>query len=201
MEQYLILGIDVGINNLGMSLITSDLEFNFISIVGLDLINIREWKCGNGLLLPSERITRQECPLYHKNCVSDWLEHIFTFYNICFLKSDFILIERQPMTGLVCVEQLIFSKFRTKAFLIHPRSMHKYFEIGHQNYEQRKISTVNILKENINIQYVLDTLNSFKRKHDMADSFCIVLFWLSTKRKELNIEKIRQQLEKFKFKN
>jgi hypothetical protein len=47
-----------------------------------------------------------------------------------FEMADFILIERQPPMGLTAVEQLIFSRWRDKAILVHPRSMHKYFNIG-----------------------------------------------------------------------
>jgi hypothetical protein len=178
-EEYkTILCVDVGVNNLGLSCITYDDEYNFVDVIGIDLLNITEFK-------HPEHITTETCTLKHTRTFSDWLEHVFIYYKNMFETVDRILIERQPPQGFVVVEQLIFGKYRHKTELIHPSSVHSFFHISHLDYEGRKDAVENISSKYITLPEVLSEYNSFERKHDIADSITFGLFWLKTKQKDL----------------
>lgn len=132
------------------------------------------------------------CELYHDKIICDYIMHLFKKYKNVFESADIILIERQPPTGLVAVEQLIMYQYRSKSILVSPTAMLNYFNILDFEYLDRKKHT-----EQIAVKY----LSSFKifvfseRRHDMADAFCILYYYLSILRKN-NIKK----LENIKFK-
>jgi len=109
-----------------------------------------------------------------------------------FEMADFILIERQPPMGLTAVEQLIFSRWRDKAILVHPRSMHKYFNIGEYDYEQRKIYTEKIARMNLDDTELQEQLGFYGRAHDIAHSICLMLFWIKIQQDKY-IEKKRRK--------
>lgn len=140
-----------------------------------DLIHITEYVHQHGQ-------SRDDCKLYHTKTFCDWLNHTFQ-ENIGFYEmADFILVERQPPMGLVVIEQLIFSKWMKKTILISPNSMHKYFEIG--DYEKRKECTDKITRMKITDEKLLEQLGFYHRTHDIADSICIMLYWIHKKHEE-----------------
>jgi hypothetical protein len=119
------------------------------------------------------------------------MNHIFQEYNEYFEIADYIIIERQPIQGMVGIEQLIFSRYRNKSHLAHPSSMHKHFRLGHLDYDQRKSRTIKIAEKHLTGD-ILDQFRHYPRNHDISDSICIVLFWLSRKHSEW-IEKERRK--------
>lgn len=181
-----ILSIDIGINNLAM--VVCSLDTNYLSreeiildreIIFCDLINITDNNCHD-----------VECKLHHDKVMCDYIMHLFKNYREYFETSDVILIERQPLTGLVSIQELIMREYRDKSFLISPISMLKFFDLLQYKYEDRKVRT-----ERIASKY----LSSFKefvfneRRHDMADAFCIMYYYIYTKKKEyVEIMKERQ---------
>ena len=185
--SYCVLAIDIGILHLGISVTLLDEEYNFLRIIWIDLINITKFV--------HKKVSENECKLNHTKTFCDWLNHTFQENTYFFGMADFILVERQPPVGFVVIEQLIFSKFREKAILISPNSMHSYFNIGNYEYEQRKVYTEKIARMNITNPEILAKIGVFERFHDIADSICIMLFWINKKHKELQQEK-RQQLIK-----
>jgi hypothetical protein len=191
-EEYMerkILCIDIGVINLGLSVVIADREYNFIDIVGVDLVDMTTF-------LHREGTTIKNCCLYHERTFTDWLEHVFLFFKEVFDGVDLILIELQPPQGFKAVEQLIFSKYRHKSYLVHPRSVHSFFSIGKLDYEQRKDAVEVIARKHLNGIDVLKEFNSFFRKHDIADSICIGLYWLNKANKEYMIEQKRIQVNK-----
>lgn len=175
-----VLCIDIGIKHLGLSGITFDQNFNFKKIIGVDLLDI------TGFLHP-DGISEKDCHLHHTKSFTDWLEHVFWTYDNVFTNCDYIVIERQPILGLVGIEQLIFSKFREKTHLVSPNAMHNFFNINHLDYEARKDHVTKICKDLLLKQdtpVILQEFESFNRKHDIADSVCLGVFWLNSKRKE-----------------
>ena len=64
-DFFVFLCIDVGIINLGMSIITTDFDYNINEVVGIALINIMDFKCD-----------RKTCKLKHDKVSTDWVDHL-----------------------------------------------------------------------------------------------------------------------------
>ena len=185
------LSIDVGIINL--AIVKARVE-NF------HITNILEARTINLNLLQHNVISKENCLLHHSNDIYDKMQHLFQEFNDLFQNIDFVLIERQPITGLVHVEQLLYGKFRSIARLVSPNSMHKWLNIRQYTYEQRKIETTKIAEPYL--RQCADWMNS-ERVHDMADSLCILLFVLHTESTNAKIaveEKIKEKhMTEFKY--
>lgn len=185
---YKILSIDIGVVHLGLSISIVDLNFNLKEIIWVKLVDITKFHHRDG-------VTRKTCDLHHDKTMSDWLDHVFLCYEEFFEQCDYILLERQPPMGFVVVEQLIFSRYRDKAVLISPNSMHKYFNIRILDYDQRKVAVEKICEKYIDDKYgVKEDYFKYERKHDMADSVCIMLYWINKKRKQLEKEKNKNRI-------
>lgn len=173
-EEKKILSIDVGIKNLGMTVMIVNDNYDFISIPLIQLIDITKFDC-----LPN-------CKLNHTKTFADWIEHVVVKYNEIFKEVDYILVERQPPCGLVAIEQIFFSKYREKAFLISPTSVHKFFSIGSFDYETRKYYSTQIASKYLEP----DVLKSYERKHDITDTILFSVYWIH----KLKEEKKRKEL-------
>ena len=185
-NEYVFLCIDIGLINLGLSIITTDFEYNFKNVPGIELFNITNFSCD-----------RKICKLGHDKICVDWVNHLIQYYQIAFDQCNHIIIERQPPSGLVAVEQLIMSRYRDKTTLIHPMSMHKFFHIGIYDYEERKKHTEKIALRYMKDVEIIDTFKKHKRKHDIADSICLGIFWLSIMKKEYDRHQIKVKNEEF----
>lgn len=169
-----ILSIDIGILHLGLSFTCVDETFENPVIECIQLVDITRYACNKNV----------ECNLYHTNNLCDRINHFIFDYLYYFDKSDFILIEQQPITGLVSVEQLLLEKFRTKTIKVHPSKMHRRFNIHMYDYDTRKLKTEEISKRYLSPRHQLE-LDAFERAHDITDSICIMLYWIHTKHEEL----------------
>lgn len=198
-----ILSIDVGILHLGM--VGTEIEdFERSSVIKeeeiyfCDLINITSLinNCKN------------DCELYHDKTICDYMMHFFKKYRKEFDKVDKILVERQPLTGLISVQDLILREYREKTILISPNSMLKYFDILKYEYEHRKTLTEKIASSYL-IKFKSFCFNT--RKHDMADAFCILYYFLTLERKKIENKKEKEiciknfgnfifELQKYKYK-
>lgn len=173
-----ILSIDVGIIHL--ALVYAILRPDYLSrletiieeeIVFCDLIDITQ------LIYCNDK----DCELYHDKIICDYMLHLFKKYRKIFDESDIILIERQPITGLVAVQELILREYRSKSKLISPNAMLNYMGILNIPYEDRKKYTE---------KFAMNCLGSLKvfifnqRRHDMADAFCILYYFISLKRED-----------------
>lgn len=180
-DYYYVVSIDVGVKNLGISFSEINKDFTLSQIIWFDCIDITTF-------IHLDEESRKECKLYHEKTYCDYLEHVFYLYKELFSVVDYVLVERQPPQGYVVIEQLIFSKFRDKTILISPNSMHAFFNFGKEiDYEKRKYYTEQIaercLKKNKSRNYLLIEFHNLYRKHDVGDSICMIIFWLSKKHK------------------
>lgn len=179
---HCVLSIDIGIQHLGISVTILNEDYTIMEIIWIDLIDIQKFVHENG---PSKK----DCKLGHTKTFCDWLNHVFQENEVIFERADTILIERQPPIGLVGIEQLIFSRWREKAVLISPNSMHKYFHIGHYDYDQRKVQTEQISRNYLDKHSkLLEKFYTFERLHDIADSLCMMLYWVHGKQIEYSEE-------------
>lgn len=186
-----ILSIDIGILHLGL--------------IGAEIPDISDRE----ELIKSEEITMCEliditelikckdknCTLYHNKIVCDYMSHLFKTYQTQFDTADVILIERQPIAGLCAVQELIMMQYRNKSILISPIAMLNFFGILDYEYEIRKIKTEEIAKP-----YLCGFKNFVfnERRHDLADGFCIMYYYLHLKKKEHENNKIAfQSKERF----
>lgn len=179
----IVLSIDVGIIHFGMSLADVNDDGTLVEVFWVDLIDITKFTHRNKEIV---------CSLYHTKTISDWVDHLIQENKPFFDKADVILIERQPPLGLVSIEQLIFSKFRSKTHLISPRNVHSYFNISGFDYDQRKIYSERIAFPHIP-ENLVEQIGYYDRFHDIADSICILLYWCNKKRKAYEISERRRR--------
>jgi len=192
-----ILSIDVGILHLAMVGVNLGSDYlkrpeiiNNSEITLCELINITDlvYYCDD-----------KECELYHDKIICDYMMHLFKKFKKEYEEADCILIERQPLVGLVAVQELIMREYRNKAHLVSPCAMLNYFGILQYTYEERKVHTEKFARK------YLENFDNYKyteRKHDLADSLCILYYYLTTERNKyveqvskidvcLNFEKFR----------
>lgn len=170
-----LVGIDIGYINMGIvsAELTDDLTPRFydafrynISIVKHDLVPVNE------------------CTIPHTCETCDRVAHFIQENRDLLDDADCILIERQPPMGFKDIEALIMMHFRSKVKLISPNKLHKFFKIGHLDYEQRKEKTVEIATPWVEH---IPTYASQVRKHDMADAACMI---------HMHTEKIKDEQRK-----
>ena len=154
-----IASIDVGIVHLG--LVISDVSWDNIEVKEVHLVDL------------TKHCRVFNCPLKHTNHLVDRVDHFVQTYRDVLDKADKVLIEKQPIQGLISVEQLIFERLRDKIVFVHPVSMHKYFGIRHLDYEGRKEYLVNKMAPHLE-GTIFDDL---ERKHDVADAMAMIIYW------------------------
>lgn len=163
-----VVAVDVGLSNFA---------FVWVDVGDRGVVTVSGVRRLDLTLLCHERVTRAQCTLQHGNNATDRIEHFLQEHGGILDDADVILIEQQPPGGLVHVEQLLFSRYRNKAQLCSPVSLHKWLGIGGLDYEARKERTV---------ARAAPYLNRFShywrelRKHDMADAMCMILFWVDS---------------------
>lgn len=186
----IILSIDIGIIHLGLASVEVDQEWNVVYVDILKLYNITIFK---------HRYKDISCKKFHTACFSDWVDHLITYHKKLFINADYILLELQPPCGLKGIEQLIFHQYRNKCILIHPASVHKSLHMGHLDYENRKKYSVYYAKKWLgrfdNSGSLLKKINKYKRKHDVADALCMIIYWTKLKAEEYRIEKNMERLK------
>lgn len=182
-DKYIyILSIDIGIINLAFILLEVNKDYSLNDIIWFDLMNITEF-------CHLDEESRSKCNISHTKTFADWMSHVFYLHGELFELCTHIVIERQPPSGHVAVEQLIFYTFRDKAVLIHPRSVHKFMnwsnEIDYQCRKQKSEQTLLYRLERCNRKYLLEQYLSYERKHDISDAYIQALFFLKEKMVEL----------------
>jgi hypothetical protein len=126
-----IVSIDIGLKNLGM------VEFwwdehprHFPELI--------KWHKVDLTMLPHKRVEFHACDIPHTNEMADLVAHFMQEYHPIFEKADVILLERQPPGGLLEIQSLLLFKYRRKAHLVSPNSVHAHFTMNHLDYEGRK---------------------------------------------------------------
>lgn len=191
-------GIDVGLANLAVVKANVNIVENTLELEKCMCVDLTR-------ALPHNRVNLQDCKLFHTKDAYDRVAHFLQEYEQEWMSPDVtkIFIERQPITGLVHVEQLLFGHFRNRAELVSPNAMHKWLNINHLTYEQRKQRTVEHTESYFAALYSVNYYGR-ERKHDMADALCLLLYKL-----HLENEKVRKSMvlktsfvdfEQFRFK-
>jgi len=191
-----VLSIDVGITNLGYvysifdlnnEINTLKLEFiktnnDFIEIISCDRVDITNIK--------HSKISFCDCKLHHEYCIPDYIDHFIQENQEMFSEADYVIIERQPPTGITNVQDLLFSKFRNKVHLISPNKIHKYFNMS-KDYLIRKKESETIS------EYYLSKFKKFTnnhRKHDISDAMLMLIYFYSLKLQEINKNKQNKKI-------
>ena len=191
-----VLSIDVGITNLGYvysifdlnnEINTLKLEFiktnnDFIEIISCDRVDITNIK--------HSKVSLCDCKLHHDYCIPDYIDHFIQENQEMFSEADYVIIERQPPTGITNVQDLLFSKFRNKVHLISPNKIHKYFNMS-KDYSIRKKESETIS------EYYLSKFKKFTnnhRKHDISDAMLMLIYFYSLKLQEINKNKQNKQI-------
>jgi len=191
-----VLSIDVGITNLGYvysifdlnnEINTLKLEFiktnnDFIEIISCDRVDITNIK--------HSKVSFCDCKLHHDYCIPDYIDHFIQENQEMFSEADYVIIERQPPTGITNVQDLLFSKFRNKVHLISPNKIHKYFNMS-KDYLIRKKESETIS------EYYLSKFKKFTnnhRKHDISDAMLMLIYFYSLKLQEINKNKQNKKI-------
>jgi hypothetical protein len=168
-----LVSVDVGYSNMAIVELTTDFkDFTVNNVYKINLSNFNE----------------TEVYLSMIKFISE--------YKKLFDNADLILIERQPPQGLTNIQDILAFNFSSKVKLICPRSMHKHFLISKLDYDSRKQHTVKITSKYLKNFLIFDNES---RKHDIADAFCLALYYIE-KNKKLEIlepEPIPENLEEF----
>jgi len=181
-----ILSIDVGLVNLGLVEIQTTLDNeNIESIIFADRIDLTN--------LPHTIVSREQCTLYHTADAVDRVKHLIQEYQEHFDRASVVLVERQPLGGLVHVEQLLYEAFRDKTILCSPSSMHKHFHLPRGDYDGRKQRTVEIAQQYLSGHTLWIEKND--RLHDVADALCIALWWLHNEKRKRQEQINKEQFE------
>lgn len=190
----IIVGIDVGMLNMGLVVTAADPTTCKVEKVLLakrvDITQVTHTK-----------VKREQCTLFHGREAAERVDHFIQEHVDWFDMADYIAIEKQPPGGLQSVEQLLFRAYRSKARLIQPKSIHSFFNMADCTYEQRKVVSEGIASR------FLTFPKDETRKHDIADAFCLTLVLLnqlrpsSSKNKRYTPERakpFRQHLQKYR---
>lgn len=162
-----IASIDVGWQHLAFAIVLTDHSL---------LWNIRKTKLINLKELKHKRVKSGECKLNHSNNASDLLDHFFQEYGHFFDDVSLVLIEKQPPTGLVVVEQLLYSHFKSKAMLVYPKSMIAHFGLP-DNRELRKKKVEQLaLRWMPSLKYHLK--DHYDRVQDICDCVMFIKYFL-----------------------
>jgi|TARA_R110002073_G_scaffold181876_1_gene340190 hypothetical protein len=175
----IIVSIDVGYVNLGLTRATVDECFN-VSFIDVIKINLRHTR--------HTRVPACECKIPHTNETCDRIAHFLQEYEPILGSAETILIERQPIMGLKDVEGLIMSANRSRTILVSPNSMHRFFGISKFTYDERKVQT-----EKIAEKYVghMEEYQNLERKHDIADAVCLCLYHVDGLKREADTKRRR----------
>jgi len=173
----IIVGVDVGINNLALVLLECIHVYRRglqMRLLDVDLVDLCQLK--------HSVVQLNECNLHHSNMLIDRISHMIQEYrDKYFDKASIIAIERQPPGGIVAVEQLIMAAFRDKSVLVAPQSVHKMLGWGKikLNYDQRKEQSLSKMKQWLRERKCMDLeikLQQWDRQHDISDAFWIAQY-------------------------
>jgi hypothetical protein len=169
-----ILSIDVGIHHLAMILIETTPDYTQKDVVWFELVNITQFV---HLDTPSSKT----CTIPHTRTVADWLSHLFYLNKELFDLCEKILIERQPPGGQIAIEQLLFFQYRSKAVLVHPRSVHAFFGWSDHDYNERKNRSIQVLEyalKHSKRDWLFKEYQAIERKHDILDAYTQAVCYL-----------------------
>ena len=168
----IIIGIDIGHSNLAIVKARICVKtFKILDILHCSLTNLGYIDC-NDNTCSFDR---------HDKSNSHRVFHFFEINkNVIFSDSDYIRIERQPLTGLTGIEQTLFLLLKleykkTKNIsLISPNALHAFYRMSH-DYNTRKQESIKMTFEYLqnNSVYKLAV-----KKDDLSDACLYVKFFI-----------------------
>jgi len=177
-----IIAIDVGLANLGLAIASVHPDYQLDQFTHTTHIDLTQ--------LQHKRVKFEDCKLHHTRDATDRVNHFIQEYHDVLSGANHVIIERQPLGGLVHVEQLLYSHFRDIAWLCSPNAMHKHFQLPVNDYEGRKRATTSIAHPYLVLS---ECVGPSHRLHDVADAVCMVLYFVHIK--HIEFEKVRLKYE------
>jgi hypothetical protein len=174
-----VLSIDVGIHHMAFVLLEVEKDYSQSTVVWFELMDITTF-------YHLDLQSKKQCKLFHSRTLSDWMSHIFSLNTELFDLCETVLIERQPPGGQIAVEQLLFFNYRSKAVLIHPRSVHAFFGWT-EDYEGRKRRSVQIFEHALEKNprtWLKGEFATLRRRHDISDAYTQAIFYFHKKHVE-----------------
>jgi hypothetical protein len=119
--------------------------------------------------------------------------HIIQRYS-WFDDCDVLLVERQPPSGLRVVEEFFLHQYRSKTLLIHPIKVHRFYGIhqcsgtAEERRDKRKAFMVQWTLHMLSTHFPAESLDDWDRKHDVADAWGQLIYWLVQENKRLQPE-------------
>jgi len=183
----IIVSLDVGYINMGITkaIIDDDFNLTFTEAFKIDLTRTIH-----------KKVAIEECTIPHTKETCDRVAHFLQEHESLFNEADHVLIERQPIMGMKDVEGLIMSRFRHKTTLVSPNKMHKFFNIRHLDYDERKVATEQIA--DLHIGHI-HTYANCARKHDMADAVCICIVFVHAMKREHELKQKYENMKRLPF--
>lgn len=184
-----LVSIDVGLKNLALVLFYWDgnprNDPALIRYYRVDLTNMSH-----------DRVERSKCLIPHTNEMADRVAHFLQEYAAVFSWADKILIERQPPGGLLEIHSLLLFKYRSKAELVSPNSVHAHFCMNHLDYDGRKVRSLAIARH----RYPGSIPTDDGRWHDVSDAILFACFWTSKQRGDRYDPGMGELFEEFRLK-
>ncbi len=160
-----IVSIDIGIFNLGYASFYCE-ENRITNWKHLDKINIKE---------VTMNCRKPSCRFCHDKTFTDYIDHFCEMFSEDFKNCDYVLLERQPPAGFVVIQELILNKFRNKTKIVSPNSVHKFFGIGHLDYDNRKLASIETARKTCPSFSNIKT----ERRHDISDAICQAIYFVN----------------------
>jgi hypothetical protein len=166
-----IVSIDIGLKNLGMVEFWWDEHPRHFP-------ELEKWHRVDLTEMPHKRVDFHKCDIPHTNEMADLVAHFMQEYHPIFEKADVILLERQPPGGLLEIQSLLLFKYRRKAQLVSPNSVHAHFTMNHLDYEGRKERSLALARH----RHPGTIPETSSRWHDVSDAILFAHFWCSRQR-------------------
>jgi hypothetical protein len=165
-----IISIDVGVINFAYVYANVSANYENISVIDHNLINLMNYSICN-------------CDLVHSNYNSSYMKHLFRDYSCMFDEADKIIVELQCPWGIKDIEQIIMFEYQHKTELVSPNAMHNHFAMSGYDRDQRKAFTTSYAETKLD-------LSRYSRKHDVADAYCQLAYYTSECKKIYKMEQI-----------
>lgn len=183
-----VVSIDVGIIHLAIVAFHSEDEF--LVLDEFHLVDIT--------VLRHTRVSRRDCTLCHGNSLVDRIDHFVQEHAYLLDDADKVLIEQQPPGGHQAVEQLLYKRFRDRAALVSPTSMHAFYKIRSLAYDERK-QWVEQYTDTMLTYSQRTRLESYERRHDVCDAICMAHFWWTRQKLQRPRERVEYDPRKDPF--
>lgn len=121
-------GIDPGFRHLAVAVIECDTRTLRVSSDQCQLVDA---------VRAQEQCTQPGC--VHTKTTSSRLRHVYPRLDKLLRDTHAIYIERQPLTGMTDIEQLLFDRWRHVSKLINSRKMRKRLDCWTDDYDERKV--------------------------------------------------------------